>query len=854
MELSLVTLSKWIAMVAFVARSYEFVVSTYERMPDNVLLSEENFEDEVLQSPEFWLVQFCSPWSNDCEAFDREWKAAATTLKDTARLGSVDVTENAALGLQYEIDGYPTVMAFSKYKQEPYEYHGENSYGEIVDFVTKEVKKLHAQSPSVAVVDFQNVHNFLQEGRASTPTAIIIGKGTGSKPPSWMRSLANHFSHGKKKVKATVRLAYVPDNEQKIARQFGLHEDQLPAVVFVHKPSMRFVTSSTLPMDEDSAKAFIEEARSAGTSDELQDVPMFPSPETPRKKPKYSVKTWDASSLRACTDARGRMCVILSASGTNDSTNDHKVLAKRYRRDPITFFVADPDSKPFHALSDVVGDSGEAIIVKPVRKIKYTILDQVKSTNDLVVLLDKVLDGSHTFSVAAMTRKPDQARQPERRQANVEVDEVLELVAMVATWTKSYSLLVLLLVLVLQCAQIANAEYGPKSDVVVLTEKNFEKEVLQSSDYWLVEFYAPWCGHCKQLEPEWKAAAKKLKQHARLGAVDATVHQQLAQKYKIQGYPTIKEFGKNKKKPRDYQGGRSRQDIIQYVKNSDVAKKLGVSGASIATVDFQTVHTLLNDKSATTPIAIFIGSPKNDKKKASAKPPSWMGKVADHFTTKAKKKTTTTVRLAFVPGSEGKIARQFQVQDDQLPAIVFVDSQKGKFQVSDVSPLNEAKSKAFIEAALKADAGAIAELADVPLFPSPEAPKKKPTYTLQGWDAASMRDCTGKSGNMCVVLATFAEDDHRALAKRYRRDPFKFFTADATTEEFQQLKRLAGIWSCCGPQAWAQAQVLGYGTCMNMLVVGAGKSIDDVIAVLDKVLDGSHSFSVAVVDEKHDEL
>jgi thiol-disulfide isomerase/thioredoxin len=48
------------------------------------------------------------------------------------------------------------------------------------------------------------------------------------------------------------------------------------------------------------------------------------------------------------------------------------------------------------------------------------------------------------------------------------------------------------------------------------------------------------CGHCKQLEPEFREAAKKLKHKAKLGAVDCTVHQELAQKYGIRGYPTIK--------------------------------------------------------------------------------------------------------------------------------------------------------------------------------------------------------------------------------------------------------------------------------------------------------------------------
>ena len=48
------------------------------------------------------------------------------------------------------------------------------------------------------------------------------------------------------------------------------------------------------------------------------------------------------------------------------------------------------------------------------------------------------------------------------------------------------------------------------------------------------------CGHCKNLEPEWESAAKKLKGSVKLGKVDATVHGNLAQAYGVKGYPTIK--------------------------------------------------------------------------------------------------------------------------------------------------------------------------------------------------------------------------------------------------------------------------------------------------------------------------
>lgn len=118
----------------------------------------------------------------------------------------------------------------------------------------------------------------------------------------------------------------------------------------------------------------------------------------------------------------------------------------------------------------------------------------------------------------------------------------------------------------------AHDDWG--GNVVTLTESNFDSKVLDSDDIWLVNFYAPWCPHCKNLKPVYEDASRALRKegikNVKLGAIDASQYQSYAQRYGIRGFPTLKYFPagpKTSSDAKEYDNDRSASGILQWAKS-----------------------------------------------------------------------------------------------------------------------------------------------------------------------------------------------------------------------------------------------------------------------------------------------
>ena len=145
----------------------------------------------------------------------------------------------------------------------------------------------------------------------------------------------------------------------------------------------------------------------------------------------------------------------------------------------------------------------------------------------------------------------------------------------------------------MSCFAVAKVEnWGvdkEEENVGVLTKDNFD-DFIGKNPKVFVKFYAPWCGHCKAMAPAYASLAKRMKEEENsvpIMKVDATVEKELAEKYGVQGFPTLKFFIDGE--PVDYQGAREENDIYNWIQ-----KKTGPASSLITSDEELEKHGALN--------------------------------------------------------------------------------------------------------------------------------------------------------------------------------------------------------------------------------------------------------------------
>lgn len=164
----------------------------------------------------------------------------------------------------------------------------------------------------------------------------------------------------------------------------------------------------------------------------------------------------------------------------------------------------------------------------------------------------------------------------------------------------------------------------PPSYVVQLNDQNFKQQVEKDNGPSLVAFTASWCGHCKNLKPDFEELAKIYSRDpVTIGQVDVTAGgaEELSEKYSIQSFPTILYFPSGSDEPVPYPSGRSVDAFINYINDeaklyrthdgglnedagliasfNELAKKVTTSGNSEKDGDISKMKTMVNKLDAT---------------------------------------------------------------------------------------------------------------------------------------------------------------------------------------------------------------------------------------------------------------
>ncbi|XP_066299648.1 uncharacterized protein [Branchiostoma lanceolatum] len=463
------------------------------------------------------LMMFYAPWCGHCKRLKPDYAAAATELKGQATLAGMDVDkpENEAVRRQFNITGFPTILYFEGGKQK-YKYGGENNKQGIVDWMKDPQPPVEkAPEPEWSDVESDVVH-------LTDETFDTYMEDHASVLVMFYAPWCGHC----KKMKPEYDEAAATLKEENI-------DGVLAALDATKSPQVakRFEVKGypTVKYFKDGEEAFGFNDRTADKIVDFMKDPKEPPPPPPPEQPWQDVESevvhLGDEDFKSQLKRRKHALVMFYApwcGHCKKAKPEFTNAAEKYKEDTkVTFAAVDC------TLHQGVCGQYE---VRGYPTIKY--FNYGKNPKDYE-------GGREEPDFVAFMSDPLNPTPP----TPPPKDPAEE-------W----------------------AELEGAAEVVHLHDNTFEDFIQQQSSV-LVMFYAPWCGHCKAMKPDYALAAKALKEDeipGVLAAVDATVDRVLQSKYDITGFPTLKHF-KDGEFNTDYNKGRNLDALVEFMKNPQKA-------------------------------------------------------------------------------------------------------------------------------------------------------------------------------------------------------------------------------------------------------------------------------------------